>query len=156
LTDTRISLLEQQLKIVLPSEYRSFLARYNGGTPNPPFFPIQGLEGNPFGEIHVFLGVDIPVESSNLDWSYRVYCGRLPHNLFPIAYNTTGDVICLSLTGQDKGAVYFWDHEKEHKPPSYQNVHLVAPSFREFLECIHFRDISSEVAAAIRGGKVIH
>src|SRR5262249_6098169 len=102
LTDARIDRLERELGIKLPEGYRSFLRRYNGGRPNPEFFPIQGLENNPFGGIHHFLGIDIPVESSCIDWNYRILKGRIPRELLPIAGDHMGNAICLSLRGPNE------------------------------------------------------
>ena len=149
LTDGHLADLERKLGVILLDEYRSFLLRYNGGRPNPSFFPIHGFKDNAFGGIQLFLGVDVPIRSSNLDWMYRTYQGRIPQNIIPIAITGTGDVLGLSLYGSDKGHVYFWDHDNEHSPPTYENMYLIAPSFPEFLESIHFRDLSADIARAL-------
>ena len=54
-------------------------------------------------------------------------------------------MICLSLVGSDKGAVYYWDYYGEHKPPSYDNVYLIAGSFEGFLDSLHSYDPLAEV-----------
>jgi len=155
LTDARLTSLEQELGVILPHDYREFLVRYNGGRPNPSFFPILGFKDNPFGGIQLFLAVDVPIKSSNLDWMYYNYRERMPRNILPIAITGTGDVLCLSFYGSDKGSVYFWDHDNEYSPPTYDNMYLIAPSFPEFLESIHFRDLSADIARALKGAKII-
>jgi len=97
---------EKELGMPLPPAYRAFLLRCNGGRPDPDFFPIRGLENNPFGGLHYFWGLDLEIESCNLDWTYRTYRGRMPSNLLAIAGTGMGDEICLSLRGVDKDTVY--------------------------------------------------
>lgn len=128
--------IESQIGMRLPSEYAAFLLKHNGGCPIPNAYPIEGLENNPFGVIQVFFGIDDPVESCNLDWTYEVVSGRIPPNLLPIACDDGGDLICLSLFGEDAGAVLFWDQHTEPSTPSYDNVYKIADSFAEFLDGI--------------------
>jgi SMI1 / KNR4 family (SUKH-1) len=149
LTDARIAKLERELGIKLPDGYRSFLSRYNGGHPKPAFFPIQGLDNNPFGSIHYFFGVDRLMQSNHIDWNYRTYAGRIPRELLPIAGDEGGNIICLSLRESNKDAVYYWDHDDEHSPPTYRNLYLIAQTFDRFLDSIHFEDISAEVAKSL-------
>jgi hypothetical protein len=125
--------IEAQAGIRLPDEYKTFLLRYNGGRPRPSAFPIQGLVNNPFGVIQVFFGIDDPVESCNLDWNIKTLGRRLPANLFPIACDDGGDIVCLSLSGDDVGSVLFWDCYDEPDEPSYVNVYRIAESFPAFL-----------------------
>jgi len=137
LSMTDIDELERSLGIALPNDYRAFLLKYNGGRPTPNGFPIEGLKGNPMGSIQVFFGIGSPIESCNLDWNYATHNGRVPTNLFPIACDDGGDLVCLSLYGKDAGAVVFWDYFNEPDEPSYQNAYHIAGSLAEFLESIH-------------------
>jgi hypothetical protein len=41
----------------------------------------------------------------------------------------------------DKGRVYYWDHDNEHWPPSYDNLYMIAETFGEFLDSIHWINI---------------
>lgn len=66
-----------------------------------------------------------------------MYRGRIPPNLLPIAHDPFGNLICLSVAGQDRGKVYFWDHEvevREGEIPSYRNVSFIADNFESFLD----------------------
>lgn len=128
-----IVVLEQRHGISLPHDYKTFLMKYNGGLPAPRAFPIEGLKNNPFGVVQEFLGIDCSLETSNLEWNYEVMKGRLPTNLFPIACDDGGDLICLSVCGTDAGSVLFWDCHTEPPVPSYDNVYRIANSFGEFL-----------------------
>lgn len=42
------------------------------------------------------------------------------------------------MSGEDKGKVYFWDHEfeLEEEKPGYHNVGFIADSFNEFVETL--------------------
>ena len=134
LCDKDIDGIEAHIGIHLPEEYRAFLLRYNGGRPTPRAFPIEGLANNPFGVILDFFGIDDTVESCNLDWNVETMNGRLPANLLPIACDDGGDLICLSLFGEDADSVLFWDRHKEKGAPSYENVFKIASSFTEFID----------------------
>jgi SMI1-KNR4 cell-wall len=142
-TEARINVLERELCITLPEGYKSFLLRYNGGRPKPDCFPIRGSDRNPFGAVHYFFDVDGPVEANNIDWNYRILNGRIPRELLPIAGDGSGNIICLSLGGTNEDAVYFWEHDDEHSPPTYDNLYLIAERFDKFLDSIYFEDISA-------------
>ena len=88
--------------------------QYNGGRPEPNTYPLLGLDKHPYGVVHFFFGIDGPIESYSLDWVYEVASGRIPDNLFPIACDDGGDLLCLSLYGDDAGSVVFWDYYAEH------------------------------------------
>ena len=122
---------------MLPDSYRAFLLKHNGGRPVPEAFPIRGMKDNPVGSIHSFLGVDQRIESNNLMWTHQTLKHRLPPNLLAVAYTDTGDSICISLFGKDKGAVVLWDIQNEPQVPSYANVYFVADDFQTFLDTIH-------------------
>lgn len=137
LSERDLQRLETNCEIHLPRDYSEFLLRYNGGVPAPTVFPIEGMENNPEGAIQEFLGIEQSINSSNLIWTYDMVRQRLPPNLFPIARTGSGDLICISLFGEDEGAVLFWDFYNPTEPPSYDNVYLIARDFPSFLESIH-------------------
>ncbi len=137
ITSADIESVESRIGIRLPADYKAFLLKYNGGRPTPNAFPIEGLANNPFGGIQVFFGIDDPIDSCNLDSNYEIVSGSLPTNLLAIACNGGGDLICLSLYGDDAGAVLFWDsHHDQPYEPNYDHVYKIADSFPEFLESI--------------------
>ena len=132
--------LEKKIGTNLPADYKEFLMRSNGGRPDPKFFPIRGFNNNPFGQVQDFLGIDDPVESCRLDWKYQVFRGRIPENLFPIACEDGGSLICLSLSGPDTGHVYYWNYYGETKPSTGDNVYFIAETFQGFLDSLQFHD----------------
>jgi hypothetical protein len=67
---------------------------------------------------------------------------RVPKNLLPIASDWSGNLICLSINGDDFGKIYFWSHEEEGelesgKSPDYHNVYFVSNSFTEFINGLY-------------------
>jgi cell wall assembly regulator SMI1 len=136
ITEEDVRAVEQEIGLLFPENYKDFLLTQNGGRPSPNGFPIAGHNIDDFGGIQVFLRINGDVESSNLDWTYQIMYGRLPDNLFPIARDDGGDLVCISLYGEDAGAVVFWDIHQETDEPTYDNVYHIANSFEEFIESI--------------------
>jgi hypothetical protein len=131
-----IERLEDMVGVELPVDYKAFLRRYNGGVPKPAAFPIQGFENNPYGVVQVLFRVDGDIESSNLDWNYEAMNSRIPSSFFPVGCDGSGDLICLSLYGDDSGAIFFWDYYDQTPDPDHSNVYRIAGSFSEFLDSL--------------------
>jgi cell wall assembly regulator SMI1 len=105
--EATIQVLEQELGIQLPSDYRQFLLTHNGGRPTAAEFPLPG----------------VPLNTSVIDWFYGIHKGRerdynlraayddlkdrMHANFFPIACDPGGNQICLSVAGEDRETVYF-------------------------------------------------
>jgi len=138
-TEMDFIFIETELGITLPDYYKAFLIRYNGGRPREEVFPIVGFKNNPTGLIHTFFGINVKLECDELLWNYLIMIGRIPRHFLPIADDNSGDLICLSLSGDDKGCVFFWDwyDERPGPDPGYENVYKIADSFEEFLESLH-------------------
>ena len=132
--------LEASIGRILPDDFKRFLIQFNGGRPEPNAYPLLGLDKNPYCVVHIFFGIDRPFESGNLEWNFEVMNGRIPDNLFPIACDDGGDLLCLSLYGDDAGSVVFWDYYAEHFPPAYDNVYRIpgADSFSAFIELLQY------------------
>ncbi len=130
--------LEASIGRILPDDFKRFLMQFNGGRPKPNAYPLLGLDKNPYGGVHFFFGIDGPGESYDLEESFEVMNGRIPDNLFPIACDDGGDLLCLSLYGDDAGSVVFWDYYAEHFPPTYDNIYRIpgADSFSAFIELL--------------------
>lgn len=75
----------------------------------------------------------------------KIYEGRLPEDLLPIANDEGGNLICIGLEGERLDQIFFWDHEEEADPrqgqvPSYNNICFVADWFWEFFNSLHELD----------------
>jgi hypothetical protein len=137
----RIAMVEEALRIRLPAQYKQFLLEHNGGRPKLCAFNCRDKTG-PYSDsvVNWFLAIH-DGKYNNFEWFFRTFKvadARLPETLVPIAIDPGGNLICISVSGPDEGAVYFWDHELEPSPADrstvgYPNVHLIADSFDEFL-----------------------
>jgi hypothetical protein len=135
LSDVQIATLENQLGVSLPPDYASFLREHNGGAPYPNVFPISGFDLDHQGTLAYFFGVK-PGVPTDLVNNARVFRNRVPPELLPVAAGVFGDLICLAVSGPDRGKVYFWFHEEESddgEAPTYDNVYFVADSFTELI-----------------------
>ena len=136
-TEEELRLLEEELGVRLPDDYRAFLVKFNGGRPEPNWFPVQGELG--MGGVDLFLGVRGAGDWDDLLTAKRRLLERMPAHMLPIADAECGNVICLSLGTSDSGSVYYWDHEleaDEGEVPTYSNLFKVADSFSAFFDSI--------------------
>lgn len=146
------------LQSLLPYDYQNFLLVHNGGAPKfPHVFRVQNLRKGEDVALQILLGIDLDIESSNLYWAIQTFNNRIPKGMLPIGYDGGGNVLLLSLMQQDQGAVYFWNHDEEHSPPTYRNIHKVADSFSHFLDNLQeFKpDWETPIDDAIRKDDVI-
>lgn len=135
LDEADIAAIEQELAVQLPPDYRAFLLESNGGRPASNVFTYTRPDGPTAGIVDWFLGIHTG-DNESLRRYVRRYKGRMPANLLPIAEDPFGNIICLAVTGDDTGRVYFWDHEyeaSEGEPPATDNVYRIADSFSAFL-----------------------
>jgi hypothetical protein len=140
--ESTLTKFENEIGVSLPSDYKEFLLQHNGGCPHPDYFPMQGPTPElSFGELQ-FLFSFSPGDSLDLRWNLKTYRQRVPSDLLPIGCDPGGNLLCIAISGEQRGAMYFWDHGFEtavegKKPPDYSNVYFVAPSFTHLLESLY-------------------
>ena len=118
----------------LPKEYREFLARYNGGQPIPPTFPIEGFLNNPLGDVQVFFGLNAVRETEDLDAVMADHEDLIPAGILPIACTDGYDFVCLDLRGGKERVVYwdrvpFWGANVWNE----EDLYFIASNFDDFL-----------------------
>jgi len=91
--------------VSLPSAYREFLLRSDGGTPEPNQFSIPGLAEAS--------GVNEFLSGRQIMSERHTRRHRLPAAIIPIGYAEGGNLVCLKVP---EGDILFWDHELEGKP----------------------------------------
>lgn len=136
--DDDITDVERELGVSLPDDYRRFLQVYNGGSPEPNFFPIIGDSSDDHGILQKFFCIQPGNYNNLVDYAKR-FQGRVPPELLPIARDPGGNLICLAITGANKGKVYLWDHEEEVEEgeiPGYDNIYLITDSFDSLLNSL--------------------
>lgn len=123
LTSGDVDALERRLACRLPEEYRTFLLENNGGIPSPDEFEQSA--------VRCFLSVQASAPLDDVEIMTREHRDRIPDRMIVIAKDDFGNLVLLSVSGNDLGAVNFWDHEQEHLGDAA--VSPVASSFKEFL-----------------------
>lgn len=133
-TSAAIAEFERTRGVALPDLYRQFLLATNGGAPETPVFPIDGMALNPDGAIQVFFGMGARLPTSDLAKVYDMYVGSFPEGIVPIACTGTDDFVCLDLRhGTER--VAFWDRRHFWGTGEWReaDLHHVSGSFEEFL-----------------------
>jgi hypothetical protein len=158
-SESEIVAIEDGLGVRLPEPYRTFLATYGasmfgGASPDNPYIEFRWLASMPpqFQGVNGLLACFYGAERHEHDMlglrtRIRYYSGRMPESIIPIG-DSWGSQICLGVKGAEAGKVYFWDEQNEPqdeedyledfgepRPPGamFQNVHLIADSFEDFL-----------------------
>jgi len=133
--------LERDLGASLPADYRQFLIDCNGGHVGGRLWfqgPTPSGEPADAGVHHV--GGFREESYFSLTSARECYEGRIPKDLLWIMDDPFGNAICLGVSGNHRGKVYFWDHESEPDPDEWDgrvetagNVQLLADSFAAFV-----------------------
>jgi cell wall assembly regulator SMI1 len=137
LSEKSISGLEKTIGYRLPEGYRKLLVSHNGGNAQGENAFRYKYERGPYTESRINHFFSLTKEYGSLDKMYlrMTRDGRIPKSLLPIANDPFGNLICISLAGKDRGAVFFWDHENEPNGKNeFRNIHLIADSFEEFID----------------------
>ena len=140
LDDSALLAFEKKLNVVLPKDYKEFMLKHNGGKPETEwifdFTDVNNIYNKSI--IQGFL-VIYPSETHNLDdlmKSYRILVegGYTPASVLPIADDPSGNIILMSIAGEDYGRVYFGDHELADPDTGYLVASAISNSFAEFVE----------------------
>ena len=138
--------IESIIQCILPQDYKEFLLKHNGGSPNFDAFEIKNYFPNgssSFTDIRYFFGLCHDKKSVmkcyDIFDNIRCYEGRVPNELLPIATDSLGNLICLGIKEKYYGKIYFWHHEEEsdrEEKPWWKNITLIADSFTDFLSTL--------------------
>lgn len=127
--------MQNYYNISLPTQYRSFLCKYNGGnTPNTDF-----KAGRASTSVRAFYGfgeVDYSFDKMDL-WQW------IENKVFPIACDMFGNEFLISISEVDYGCVYFADHERGYKKS------LVGADLKEFVAKCKSKKIDSYARRSI-------
>lgn len=133
--------LEERLRYELPVAYRRFLLVTNGGRPTPDHYPIMDNFDVPFSDIQMLFSVRGRMDRDDLEAVFYDVRNSIPSGFLPVGHSSTNDLLCVSLRGEDHGAVYFWDswEETTADPVSrsgFSNLYFVAEDFDAFLRAL--------------------
>jgi hypothetical protein len=137
-----LAVLEQRLGRLVPARYRRFLLEHNGGRVWQDAFSLEDQPGTsvPRGFVWFFLGVDEEDPSCDLGKICERLGERIPPCLFPIAWTTHDDLICMASRGEDEGAIYLLvlDDTPTCQAAKAAVWHRLAPDLDTFLERLFF------------------
>jgi len=127
----QIATTERELGATLPSGYREFLERHNGG-----YLEGGGVDREVIVERLFSAGETSVEELENLVSVRATYSDPdsdhdLPDFLLPVGADPLGNLVCVSLLEGEAGTVYFWDHEIADPDEAYRSLGV---GFEDFLE----------------------
>jgi hypothetical protein len=128
---SRLEEFEKAILSKLPAEYRAYLVAHNGGKPRKPFFKIPDNISRIHGS---FYGLHEGPKYSQLDLVNQNLKGRLPLSALAIASDAFGNQICIALSKEQFGKIFFWEHDLENHPENYPKI--LAPSFPAFIDSL--------------------
>ncbi len=132
LSQTRLHALEKKLGTTLPSDYRAFLSKNNGGNPVPSgFWIVENLDGS---DIYQLYGLHDGPARLQLDSYTNAELG-VPRELLAIGDDGVGNFICVGISPAHHGQVFFIDHD-EHpflRPETFEGITKIADSFSQFI-----------------------
>ncbi len=112
-SEEEIDRVEGQLGVELPDDYRNFLRSHNGGWLEDNFLPGQNASAR-----YLFSAGDNGDEDIfDLEEAADFYSVAseadpvIPPDLLPVGQDSFDNVLCLMVHGDDRGAVYFWEHD---------------------------------------------
>jgi len=151
LTDDSLIVFENKIDVRLPEDYRLYLKKYNGGLPEKACFYIQKKQIE--SRIHHMYGLNDGPTYQKLDCVMKIYKGRIPNGVLPIADDPFGNIICIGIEKKCFGNILFWDHEKESLYD--QALDQISPTFTLFVSGLFDKEyISDDIVAAIKNNNI--
>jgi hypothetical protein len=130
---------EKRNNIPVPSDYRQFITKYNGGRVYPPMFRYTvPLDKYPSTEPVTYLDPLYDWDYVEEIWNGGVFNGRNPPQMLMIGSDPGGLEVLLSLRKEDYGKIYTWLHSLSGwGEEDNDTVYLQASSFREFMDSLY-------------------
>ncbi len=131
-----INAVEKRLGQTLPAAYLKHIHKHNGGRPQPNGFYFYADDGSKDEALVAWFFSIGQGGYEDLEETLDDFDGRVPRNLMPFGRDPGGSLLCLCLSGEHQGKVYFWLRELEGPDgelPDYRNVAYVADSMTNFL-----------------------
>ena len=130
----KIVQLEMGYGVELPSQYKNFLLKYNGGLTPETRFKSNKVSSN----VRAFYGLgDVDFSLNSLDLQALISL-----DLFPVACDSFGNYVVLGIHGDVEGNVFFLDHE-------IGKVQRIADDLKSFVKLCKSKRISPDVRMSI-------
>jgi len=137
---------EKEVGAKLPDEYREYLLLYNGARFEHKTFDIKGDAEN-ITDVQVMYGIAnepewFSIQDSN---SYLYDIDVIKKGYLSIGSDAFGNQILIKLKWPNRGAIYFWDHEKPFW--RFKSVLLKqADNFVEFVDNLYTHPYDKETS----------
>ncbi len=134
----RLHQFEEELGILLPSDYFEYMLTRNGGELMPDHFKFEHpIYGETIGVMGVLFGyLENRGDPLDIRLHLEILRNRIPEKHLPIGGTANGDVLLLDVTNNGNGSVFLWDLENEDPTDSTHNMYLVSSSFGEFIKAL--------------------
>lgn len=147
-----IRALEKLLGQKLPAQYRTFLLRQNGGSPQPQEAFCGYGDKDKGSVLGIFYAVVHEDYGCRIEYGLGAFEKRIPSDLLPIGAAAFGDQVCIGLSGKGRGKIFLWmrsdeDPRRWKLRPWRKNIRCIADSFDEFLASFYDLD-EGDVAAS--------
>jgi len=128
--------LSEKLEMKLPNSYSQFLLCSNGGQPKRNHFLKKNINDTFSFDffLNVFYGIGGNDTSYDLLTMFSIHCESIPDELLPIGDDGIGNIVCIGVDGKYYGKIFMWWEDAQVEEPNFENVELIAVSFKEFLE----------------------
>ena len=121
-----------------PTEYKNFLKKSNGGTPDLKKFDLEGKVKEGIA-IDFFLGIGVEKEK-NIFYILKINKASIPKGLIPFAITEDAGVLFIGVGDESFEKIFFWDRGGLSNPPKAEegkNLFPVASSFEDFFNGIY-------------------
>jgi len=144
LSKNDLDIYAKRLGLVLPNDYVEFMTLHNGGTPEEDvvFDFIDPVTRKKITtDIRGFY-IFYDCENDNYDNIVSVYNmmsneGEIRENFLPFADDSGDNVVCMCLSKEHYGEIYYCDRELEEPDSGYLVMSKIADSFTDFLDKVY-------------------
>lgn len=126
--EAELATLEEHIGFSLPTDYRAFLLKTNGGV-----FHDNVVIGD--AGVRGVLAVNAGQKWADVKWNFDVTRDWIPSNLLPVASAPGGNVFAIKLDMPNAGQVYFL-YLYQDIESDFGGLPLVAQSFTHFIDGI--------------------
>jgi cell wall assembly regulator SMI1 len=123
-TSAEMRRVEGELGVRFNEEYRDFISRHNGGYVEEE--NVYDIPPDNNSDVHGIVSLD------RLPYTYHLVADQAGAGIMPIMFDSSGNHICMDMSGRNDGSVYFLHHEI----PGREALTLLAKSLNAFLELV--------------------
>ncbi|HZF44357.1 MAG TPA: SMI1/KNR4 family protein [Sphingomonadaceae bacterium] len=127
----RLALVESQVGVEFPQDYKEFLLRHNGGEPTPSYMAMPAWTGKST-DVNTFFGIDCQEDYNDLLKAVELMREGYPEDaVLPVAYDSSGNIFCIIGDRRSRGSIVMYEIGGAHHE-GYNPI-AVADSFTAFL-----------------------